>query len=301
MRYRAIGRNGMVVSALSIGLSDVGGARSADQWTAMIYAALENGINCFELMNVSGAICEGLARALEAIDRQLIFVACRMGRAPAGQQPIKDFSSAVVASQLRAVLGRTGLGYLDLAMYDQPRAGEVLEEGVVTLKQAREAGALRMIGVSGADDDLVGHIESGWFDVLGTPYNLTSGWRERNWLRTAGKYDMSVLGYDPYPVDFHQAAAAAAKERRAQLKGRMESLDGAGSYDFLDKTKGWSAEEICLAYALTEPALSSVQLQGHSPDQLEKLATITEKELPPGVSAQIEMGRFAPEMTRRTA
>jgi len=301
MRYRAIGRNGNVVSALSIGLSDLDGARSPEQWTALIFAGLENGINSFELMNVSGSICEGLARAVQAVDRQLIFVACRMGRAPGGQQPVKDFSSAVVASQLRAVLGRTGLGYLDLAMFDEPAAGEVPKEGVATMQQAKEAGVLRMIGVGGAGEALDDHIASGCFEVLGTPYNLTSGWRERNWLRSASKSDMAVIGYEPYPMAFHQTAKEASKERRAKMKGHVEALEGAGSYDFLDTTKGWTAEEICLAYALTEPALASVQLRGHAPDQLERLACITEKELPPGVAAQIEMGRFAPEMTRRSA
>jgi hypothetical protein len=136
------------------------------------------------------------------------------------------------------------------------------------------------------------YIASGQFDVLGTPYNLTSGWKERNWLRAAGAKDMAVFGYEPYPIDFHRAVAAML--RQEQPKGRVEALHGCGSYMFLDSTPNWTAEEICVAHALTEPGLATVQVHAPSLDRLERLADTTEREMPPGLSAQIEMARFAP-------
>ena len=132
--------------------------------------------------------------------------------------------------------------------------------------------------------------------MLGTPYNLTSGWRERNWLRAAGQHDIAVFGYEPYPIEFHRAVSAM---QRQQPKGRVEALHGCGSYSFLDATPNWTAEEICVAHALTEPGLATIQILAPSLDRLERLAETPEREMPPGLSAQIEMARFAPAPEQR--
>ena len=59
------------------------------------------------------------------------------------------------------------------------------------------------------------------------------------------------------------------------------------------RTRNWSPEEICLAYALTEPSLATVQIHAERAERLEALAAIPDREMPPGVSAQIEMARFS--------
>ena len=74
----------------------------------------------------------------------------------------------------------------------------------------------------------------------------------------------------------------------------VDGISFADSYAFLDATHNWTAEEICLAYALTEPALATVQLFAPSLDRLERLAETPEREMPPGLSAQIEMARWSP-------
>jgi aryl-alcohol dehydrogenase-like predicted oxidoreductase len=72
-------------------------------------------------------------------------------------------------------------------------------------------------------------------------------------------------------------------------------LAGAGTYAFLTATRGWSAEQLCLAYALTEPAVASVLVQVDDREHLTELAATTDRDLPPTVSAQIEMARFSAE------
>lgn len=291
MRYRSFGPNGTVVSALSLRLSDDTIKPSPEGWTRIVYAALEAGVNCFEVAGRHPAILEGLGRALQAVDRNLVVVAWRVGRLPANAQPVQDFSAAAINGQVRAILARSGLGYLDVAMLDDPGQSELPLEGLEALLQIKAAGAARMIGVSGSDDALGDYISTGKFDVLGAPYNLTSGWRERLWLRAAASRDMAVLGYDSYPAAFHQAVIEAA--RRAPSRA-ASSMPGIGGYAFLDRTHAWSAEEICLAYALTEPAIGSVQISAAHMDRLEALCAVSERELPPGVAAQIEMARFSP-------
>jgi aldo/keto reductase family protein len=306
MRYRAVGKSGTVISAISLGLAEDGLKRGPADWTNVIFAALENGINCFEVLTHSPAIAEGIARALDVVDRELIFVSWKLGAVNAAQGPVRSFSPEALIAQTRAVLGRSGLGYLDVAMLDEPTEAQVTPETLDTLRQARSSGYVRMLGISGRDESVEAHMQTGAFDVLGTPYNLISGWKERNWLRTAGKYDLSVFGYEPYPIDFHRAVAASYRQApKPKVKGHVEALQGCGSYMFLDTTPNWTAEEICVAHALTEPALATVQLFAPALDRLERLAETPEREMPPGLSAQIEMARFAPvppyERVKQTA
>ena len=290
MRYRPVGKSGRVVSALSLALAEDGLKHGPADWTNLIFAALENGINCFEVRSHSPAIAEGIARALSVVERELIFVAWRVGRVGAEHGPVKSFSANAILGQLRAVLARSSLGYLDLLMLDNPAAGEVDEEALETLAQLRQSGEVRLVGVAGQEQVVEAYVGHPVFEVLGVPFNLTSGWAERNWLRKAAKYDIAVFGYEPYPIDFHRAVAAAIRAP----KGRAEALRGCGSYAFLDATANWTAEEICVAYALTEPGLATIQLFTPGLDRLERLAETPEREMPPGLAAQIEMARFAP-------
>jgi hypothetical protein len=68
---------------------------------------------------------------------------------------------------------------------------------------------------------------------------------------------------------------------------------GAGTYAFLHETSNWTAEELCLAYLFTEPTFATIQVQGFRPEAITRLAAVTDRDLPTGVAAQIEMARFS--------
>jgi len=65
-----------------------------------------------------------------------------------------------------------------------------------------------------------------------------------------------------------------------------------GGYDFLHETRGWTPEEICMAYALTQPALATVQITTDQAARLAELCDVAEREMPPGLASRIEMARF---------
>lgn len=293
MRYRAICSEGTIVSCLSLTLSPDPTRRRPSDWTAVIFAALESGVNCFEVATFDPVVVGGLAEALAAVDRRLVFVCWRLGQAAGAGGRRRDVSADGLADQVATALAASGLDRLDAVLLDEPGQGEVAAEALATLRALRSAGTVRFLGVRGETDAIDGYMASGAFDILATPFNLTSGWRERNRLRTASARDMAVIGYDAYPRDFHAAATAAAKAAKGQ-GGWKNPLAGAGSYGFLDSTRGWTGEEICLSYVLTEPSLATIGLEPSSIEHLGKLAEVPEREMPPGLAAQIEMARFAP-------
>ena len=298
MRFRPFAASGTVVSAVSLALTDAGGRRRPADWTALVYRALENGVNCFEVQGVDPAIAEGLAEALRAVDRRLVFIAWRLGRklGPTGG-PVRDFRAEALALAAQSALARTGLDYLDLVMLDDPRGDELSTSAMATLKALRASGGTRMLGVAGEGEAMDFYISSRHFDVLAIPYNLISGWRDRHRLKAAVERDMPVIGYGYYPRAFHQqqqqqAAQPASRSGFWGGRARVDPLAGAGTYAFLDRTEGWTAERICLAYALTEPAIATVQIVADQLDAIDALAMTADRDLPPGVAAQIEMARF---------
>jgi len=121
MRYRPLGKSGMVVSTISLALSERAAiARPAD-WMALIYAAFENGINAFEVSGDSPAMLDGITQALRAVERNLVYVAWRVGTrtGPAGAV-VRDFSAQNLNRTVDALLKRTGIGYLDAVVLDDP-------------------------------------------------------------------------------------------------------------------------------------------------------------------------------------
>lgn len=280
MRYRPFGRSGLVVSAVSL-LLDAGARRSAREWRTLVEAAMNCGINGFEIAGDSPSLVEGAGEALAGIERELLFVTWRP-RALAADP----------GDTVEAFLARTNLGYLDLLSFDdRPPEAESLE-------RLRRGGRARAFGLTSDDEETDLLIAHGAFDALTTGYNPISDWRDRNRLKAAAGRDMAIIARDIWPEDMRPKKTLLGKSLFA---GRRHPLAGIGGYGFLETTAGWTAEEICLAYVLTEPAVTTVRLEFDRIDRMTRLAEVPDRDLPTGVAAQIEMARFSRSGPRAAA
>lgn len=295
MRYRPFGKTEIAVSAVSLALCDPAGRMRHADWKALVYSGLENGINAFEVVGSDPAILDGLAEALESIERRLAFVALRLGNTPGRS---RDFSARTLFNTVEAALARSGLEYFDVAMLDDPATTELTPDALAMMKEMRKEGGVRLIGVAGQGDEIDAYLQTGAFDVLGIPYNMSSGWRERHRLKAAQDRDMAVIGYDYYPEAF-RAAEPRGNGPMGWFRRKPEVAAADRAYDFLHYTPNWTAEEICLAFALTEPALATVQLGVEAAPRLAELARATERDLPAGLPSRIEMARFGGDAAAR--
>jgi len=287
MRYRPFGSAGVAVSAITLRLEDEPRLRGAD-WRKLIFAALESGINSFEIDGVSSALIEGAAEAFSTVERRLLFIGWRLR----GSLD-RALKAQAVHDMIDQALDRTGLGHLDLATLDDPDANAFPAETLEQLKALRGARLIRLLGVAGAGDKFDAYVASGQFEAMTTPFNLASGWVERNRVRSAVGREMAVIGLDYWPETLREAHRATFLPKPSLWRRKTDPLADVGGYDFLRNTPGWNAQQICLAYALTEPSLASVQVTANSPAEIEALAAITERDLPTGCAAQIEMARFS--------
>lgn len=287
MRYRPFGSAGVAVSAITLRLEDEPRLRGAD-WRKLIFAALESGINSFEIDGVSSALIEGAAEAFSTVERRLLFIGWRLR----GSLD-RALKAQAVHDMIDQALDRTGLGHLDLATLDDPDANAFPAETLEQLKALRGARLIRLLSVAGAGDKFDAYVASGQFEAMTTPFNLASGWVERNRVRSAVGREMAVIGLDYWPETLREAHRASFLPKPSLWRRKTDPLADVGGYDFLRNTPGWNAQQICLAYALTEPSLASVQVTANSPAEIEALAAITERDLPTGCAAQIEMARFS--------
>ena len=283
MRYRPFARAGMAVSALSLILDGTEEGEASD-WCDLLHAAFEEGVNAFEIVRPSSELLRGIAEGAAAVRRSLLFIALRVG---------DTTDAAHLTEWIDAVLSEAGLTEVDLLSLE---ADPAWVGGVpAAVRALRDQGRVRRLAIAGDSEALAEQVTAGAFDALITPFNILSGWRERHMIRLAMERQMAVIGCDPHPAQAAALAQAAHAEAKPGWFAKPQPLAGIGTYGFLDRTPGWTAEQLCFAYALTEPALATVLARVESREHLAMLAEITERDLPAAVSAQIEMARFSAE------
>lgn len=296
MRYRPFGRSGHAVSAVALTLDDRTVARGPNGARDLIFAALEAGVNTFHLASADTVLAEMVGRALQPVDRNLVFIALRLGQVRGRGGARRDFSAEALTGAIDQAINASGLEHIDLALLDEPAVDELPGAALNALKAMRSAGRARLLGVAGDGEVMDAYVSTNAFDVLATPFHVNSSWATRNRVRAAVERDMAVMAYGYFPEELSTPRKAETLGRKKSLFGWLKAeepnpLKGAGTFAFLHQTPGWDAEEICLAYVLTEPTLSTVLIDAGDEARLAALTAVPERDLPPGLPAQIEMAR----------
>ena len=300
MRYRPFGASGKAVSAVSLLLRDAPNMSSPGAWRSLVISAMESGVNSFEATAGSDVLALGLGEALSAVERRLIFLGWRLRGSSVGSITARD-----IADSVRSALQKTRARYLDLLMIDESAIEILTPDAMSYLSDLRTSGACLQIGIAGDGEAIEQCIGSQTFDVLATSFNLTSDWQARRRIRDASAANMTLIGCNPFPSGLHAKPATRGDVERPMRRGllgvrRPDPLSSSvGSYAFLQETPGWTHEELCLAYTLTEPAFATIQLEaGRS---IDRMAAVPDRDLPTGVAAQIEMARFGQIAAERRA
>ncbi len=304
MRYRPFGHKGQAVSAVTLGLSSRDIARGPEAARAIIYAALEAGINSYRLRDANPVLAEILGDSLKEVDRRLLQISLTLGAGDGRKGSDRDFSAEGMTACMDRALHASSLGWFDQALLDQPMHDELPQSSLNALKALRATDRVRLLGIAGDGEVMDAYVSTGAFDVLVTPYHVNSSWQVRSRLRAAREQDMAIfaIGYFPESLDTARKAELALEEPKKKTlfsfgasggRSKSDPLRGAGTFAFLHRTANWTAEEICLAYVLTDPSISSAMIHAEDVERLNMLAAIPDRDMPPGLAAQIEMARVA--------
>jgi len=298
MRYRPFGGAGAAVSNLTLSLGAEALGRGRTALSELIFTALEAGVNSYHLQSADPALAEIVGEALGHVERRLVCVGVTLGVGDGRRKGFRDFSAEGLTGSIDRALHASGLGWFDVAVLDEPADDELPQASLIALKALRKAGHVKLLGVCGDSPVMDVYVSTGAFDVLYTPFHANVEWRIRSRMRAARERDMAIFTYDYYPesLSTERKAAGAGTPKKKGLFGFgakpvEQGLTNAGSFAFLHQTPNWNAESICLAFILTDPAIASVMVDALNPERMEALAVVPERDLPPGLSAQIEMAR----------
>ena len=196
MEKTPLGKTGLEVSRLGVGLAEIGYELSVDQAEQagqVLNKALDSGINFLDTA-ACYAISEELIGRTVAHRRDEYVLATKAGHVAGGYLG-EAWTYQTVSDSVDRSLERMKTDYLDLVQLHSCDI-DVLEKGDVVraLQDARAAGKLRHVGYSGDNEEAHWAVESGLFDSLQTSFNLTEqGAYASELLKKAKEQNMGVI------------------------------------------------------------------------------------------------------------
>lgn len=174
MEYRVLGRTGLRVSRLGIGLAEIGSQvtdAEIRQAADVLNTALDAGINFLDTSACYGNSEELIGRSV-AHRRDEFILATKAGHVVGGYVG-EEWTAQTVTDSIERSLHRMRTDHLDLVQLHSCGV-DILERGEVTqvLLDAQQAGKLRFIGYSGDNAPAEWAVRSGVFDTLQTSFNL---------------------------------------------------------------------------------------------------------------------------------
>lgn len=302
MRYRPFGRSGAAVSCLTLSVGAQTISRGPAAACDLIYSALETGINSYCLETADPVLAEVVGEALKHLDRKLVTVSMVLGAGDGRRGSLRDFTAEGMTGAIDRALQVSGLGFIDVAVLAEPGEDELAQSSLNALKALRATGRVKLLGIAGDGPVMDTYVSTGAFDLLVTSFHVNSPWQVRSRIRAAREQDMAIFANDYFPasLDSERKAATIHEPKKKGLfgfgggpKAPVTPLTGAGTFAFLHRTNGWTAEQICLAHTLTDPSIASVIIEANDVERMNALGMVPERDMPPGLPAQIEMARIA--------
>jgi aryl-alcohol dehydrogenase-like predicted oxidoreductase len=287
MDYRPLGNSGIEVSVLAFGAWQIGdpaywGPGDAHDPDATVHAALDGGINLFDTAEGygDGASEIALGKALGARRKDIVL---------ASKVYPQHCAPADLRASCEASLQRLGTDYLDLYQVHWPPRHIAFDDVAAEMLRLRDEGKIRHIGLSNfgvADQaDWLAHGPA-VSNQLG--YNLVFRAIEHSILPACRANDLGVLVYMPLMQGllsgrWHTIEDIPPKRRRMRMfAGTREGARHGGPgceallLETLASLRAIAADiqvpmaELCIAWLLGQPGITSVIIGARNPEQLRR-------------------------------
>ena len=231
MQMTTLGKTGLQVSRLGMGLSEIGELLDVEEAARVLDSALDGGINFLDTAACYGNSEELIGRSI--VHRRHEYVLATKCGHIAGGYGGQPWTAQTVKDSIDRSLTRIKTDYLDLVQLhscDVP----VLERGDViqALLDAREAGKTRFVGYSGDNEAASWAVESGHFDTLQTSFNMVDQRARTRLLGIAETQGLGIIIKRPiangaWGAESSPKSYADDYFNRAHVMSHMEPIPGA--------------------------------------------------------------------------
>ncbi|SER89704.1 Predicted oxidoreductase [Gracilibacillus ureilyticus] len=201
-----LGKSGLYVNPVGLGANAVGGHNlypnlDEEQGMNVVRQALENGINFIDTAYIYGPErSEELVGKVvkESGSRDNVIIATKAAHKIANNETIIDNSPQFLKKSVEQALQRLQTDYIDLFYIHFPDEDTPKDEAVGALKELKDQGKIRSIGVSNFSlDQLKEANKDGYVDVIQSEYNLFKRQAEKDLLPYTADNNISFVPYFP--------------------------------------------------------------------------------------------------------
>lgn len=271
MEQRALGKTGLQVSRLGVGLAEIGFQLTFDEEKKagqVLNLALDHGITFLDTAACYD-ISEELIGRTVAPRRDEYVLASKCGHVTGGYVG-EAWTAQTVRDSIERSLVRLKTDVIDI-MQLHSCGVDVLERGDVIdeLQKAKVAGKIRFLGYSGDNESALWAVESGLFDTLQTSFNLTdqraytTGLLAKAKAQEMGVITKRPIGNGAWGVDKSPSDYAAEYFRRAQIMAADGPLPAAPA------NRIWLALGFTLAHDAVDTAIVGTQNPAHMQSNIE--------------------------------
>ncbi len=257
MDMKALGHSGLKVSAVGLGCMNFGLMCDADAATAIVDAALDAGVNFFDVADIyggpGGKAEVFLGKALGARRRDIILatkfgarLGGRGGAAPGGG------SRAYIMQAIEQSLARLGTDYIDLYQHHFPDDGTPVEETLRALEDLIAQGKVRHMGCSNYTGPqlraaAIAAKTSGTHSFVSAQnrYSLLFRGIEQELAPIAQGQQVGIIPYFPL-----ESGLLSGKYRQGE-KARPDTRFGRWGAGGFVSTERWAAVEVLQGYGET--------------------------------------------------
>jgi len=307
MRYRLLGRSGLLVSEICLGTMTYGGAGrwkpigqlGLSEVEGQIKTAVDAGVNFIDTANVysdgdsEALIGEALKKTGIARDELVIATKVRIRMGPGPNQV--GLSRGHILDAVDASLRRLQLEHIDLYQIHGQDLATPMEETLRVLEDLIRSGKVRYIGISNHAAWQVMKAVSisrahGWnrFESIQAYYSLAGRELEREIVPMALDQNLGILVWSPLAGGllsgkFTEDAKGPQGARRTDFD--FPPVDRARAFRCVDamrpiaKKHGVSVARVALAWLLHQPAVASVIIGAKTQEQLKDNIAATDVRL----------------------
>lgn len=306
MRYRPLGRTGMMVSPYCLGAMMFGkiGNPDHDECIRMIHKAVDSGINFIDTADAysRGESEEIVGKALKG-RRDGVVLATKF-RQPMGDDPNQSGSSRRwIVKAVDDSLRRLGTDHIDLYQLHRPTPDTDIEETLSALTDLIRAGKVRTIGASTFPASDI--VQAQWtaerrglarFRTEQPPYSILNRGIEREVLPACQSYGMGVMAWSPLAKGMLTGRYRKGQSTPDTLRAKFfpKAMTNEGSLDAVEAliplaaSAGLSLIHMALAFVIAHPAITSAIIGPRTMAQLDDLLAAAAVSLDDGVLDEID-------------